>query len=310
MNKSIYTLGLIALATSLFAGSVQAAQVSKGSGAASPVLSDFAANQLNYPFRASGYNDTNQNRMFLETFKIKRCKVKKAHFSIKLKRLGAQDRNDAFHMISNQQVYFSEHPIWTNNAASRVISHNFNAAELAKISNGRFSFLVQDDTSVMSARLTYHCANSKPKRKGMTWKKNSIDQISGVVDVGCGNGNQKCNPTQGDRMCHVKLPILCKRALGLPKPASLIIPNKYHKWSKNVIATTPKISPNSLAPAGQRPTLAQANQYCKSQFGSGWKVAEFHDGWGWNFKAYGNTGRSKRFWVNINDKPNGNCWTQ
>lgn len=148
-------------------------------------------------------------------------------------------------------------------------------------------------------------------KKGLTWRKTEVDAVTGVVDVGCGysNGSNECNPYQGDLQCTTPAPILCKKELGLPKPNSVTIPNKYHKWSGNVVATT-----RPIAPATQNiNTLTDANNACVAEFGSGWKVASHHDGWGWYFKAYGNIGTNvegKRFWVNIRDQQNGNCWSQ
>jgi hypothetical protein len=56
-------------------------------------------------------------------------------------------------------------------------------------------------------------------------------------------------------------------------------------------------------------TLATANALCVAEFGAGWRVAEFHDGWGWNFQAFGGLGKpAGRFWVNIDDQPGGVCW--
>jgi hypothetical protein len=45
------------------------------------------------------------------------------------------------------------------------------------------------------------------------------------------------------------------------------------------------------------------------KFGPGWRVAEFHDGWGWHFQAYGTVDNPNgRFWVDINDQPDATCW--
>lgn len=144
-------------------------------------------------------------------------------------------------------------------------------------------------------------------RKGMTWRKTEVDAVTGVVDVGC--GQNECNPYQGDTLCTTALPVLCKMEMDLPKPASVTIPNKYHKWSGNIVGTTNPVAP---ANAGMT-TLTAANNYCKAEFGNDWQVASFHDGWAWYFKAYGNIGtnaENKRFWVNISDQQNGNCWSQ
>ena len=144
-------------------------------------------------------------------------------------------------------------------------------------------------------------------RKGMTWGKyGDSDPVSGVLRVGCqpnGSGGVGCNPYTGDTACSVQLPMLCRKSLSLPKPASYT----GSRWSGNVVATTPPVSPDSAA----LNTRADADAYCAAQFGNdpSWKVASFHDGGGWNFAAYGNTGiQNDRFWVDIVDQPNGNCW--
>jgi hypothetical protein len=83
--------------------------------------------------------------------------------------------------------------------------------------------------------------------------------------------------------------------------------DEYNRWAGGVVATTQPIAGNTFAHS------TDANAYCQSQFGPGWRAAEFHDGWGWNFQAYGGTVSapavpSTRFWVHINDQPNANCW--
>lgn len=150
-------------------------------------------------------------------------------------------------------------------------------------------------------------------RKGMTWRKTEVDAVTGVVDVGC--GQNECNPYQGDTMCTTALPVLCKKELNLAKPASVTIPNKYHKWSGNIVGTTQPVAPanpNAFNNA-KLDKLGAVNAFCAAEFGSGWEAASFHDGWAWYFKAYGNIGTNAengRFWVNIKDQANGNCWSQ
>ena len=78
-------------------------------------------------------------------------------------------------------------------------------------------------------------------------------------------------------------------------------------WANGGVGTTQPVSPWQ---SGLN-TLSSANAYCAAQFAAGWRVAEFHDGWGWNFKSYGKIGDLvDRFWVNINDQSDGNCWSQ
>ena len=86
---------------------------------------------------------------------------------------------------------------------------------------------------------------------------------------------------------------------------------QYTMWSGGVVATTQPVAGNAFAHISAMP--GNVNSYCQAQFGPGWRVAEFHDGWAWNFQAYGGTITaptvpSTRFWVHINDQPAANCW--
>ncbi|HEX3532009.1 MAG TPA: flagellar hook-length control protein [Thermoanaerobaculia bacterium] len=138
--------------------------------------------------------------------------------------------------------------------------------------------------------------------KGLTWKLLATNSTTGTIDVGCATG---CNAYQGDTSCTTALPILCikKSGAGFPLPVPTAVNNsdQYHKWSGGVVGTTAATVP----PA----TLAAANDLCLKAFGAGWRVAEFHDGWGWHFQAFGGVGHpTQSFWVHINDQPGATCW--
>jgi hypothetical protein len=140
-------------------------------------------------------------------------------------------------------------------------------------------------------------------KKGMTWQVDLPTNLTGTIDVGC-NG-PACDPHQGDTPCTEELPILCIRKQGtgfpLPKPASVSDTDQYHKWSGGVVGTTRATVPPK--------TRTAANALCSKEFGQNWRVAEFHDGWGWHFQAYGGVGDPKgRFWVDISDQPGALCW--
>jgi hypothetical protein len=139
--------------------------------------------------------------------------------------------------------------------------------------------------------------------KGMTWERRAVNATNGTVTVGCVGGANVCNPYQGDTLCSTSLPVLCFKPSGFPIPAS-VISSTYNRWSGGIIGTTAAVAASSFGGS-----LANAHIKCAQEFGAGWRVAEFHDGWGWNFQAYGNVGTSaNRFWVDINDRPNGRCW--
>lgn len=147
--------------------------------------------------------------------------------------------------------------------------------------------------------------------KGMTWKVGAVNPTDGTITVGCGSSQPgACNPYIGDRPCTDSLPLLCFKPFTpiLPVPTSVNDTNYYYRWSGGIVGTTAPVQASSF-----NGLLANANTRCVQEFGANWRVAEFHDGangaGGWNFQAYGNVGNpSSRFWVHINDQPNGTCW--
>lgn len=147
-------------------------------------------------------------------------------------------------------------------------------------------------------------ASCSQAQKGMTWIHPGSNAQTGTVTVGCSG----CDPYQGDTVCTQLQPLLCiyKPSVPFPLPIGVNNSDLYYQWSGGVVATTQPVAGNTFA------NNTAADSYCVAQFGPGWRVAEFHDGWGWNFQAYGGTVSapavpSTRFWVYINDQP-ANCW--
>jgi hypothetical protein len=147
-------------------------------------------------------------------------------------------------------------------------------------------------------------SSSQSSRKGMTWAHAISNAQTGTITVGCVG----CEPYEGDTACTQELPLLCifKPTPAFPLPKGVSNADHYAEWSGGVVATSQPVAGNTFADS------AAANSYCSTQFGAGWRVAEFHDGWGWNFQAYGGTVSapavpSTRFWVYINDQ-SANCW--
>ncbi len=141
---------------------------------------------------------------------------------------------------------------------------------------------------------------------GMTWNRRLTEHpITGIVTVGCAGGDYDCNPFQGDTVCTRELPLLCFNDLDAQSPTSFVEPNRNNRWAGGIVHTTAPVAASTL------PTLADANAVCEREFGTGWRVAEFHDGWGWNFTAYGNVGDAEaRFWTDITDQADGTCWSR
>jgi hypothetical protein len=132
---------------------------------------------------------------------------------------------------------------------------------------------------------------------GMTWAKVSHTPAYGVDKVGCSN----CNAYTGDTSCSLSLPILCIKQDSSPVPSGLST-DFYNGWARGHIATTHPIQGSTLI------SLVVANQICAANFGTGWRMAEFHDGsGGWSWYASGDVRSDMRFWFYISDQP-ANCW--
>ncbi|GAA5503433.1 hypothetical protein Dxin01_03191 [Deinococcus xinjiangensis] len=142
--------------------------------------------------------------------------------------------------------------------------------------------------------------NTLLKRRGMTW----------IVRIQQGNSVQvgqhsASNAYKGDMPVTARLPMLCIKKLNLAVPSG-ITPDFYHGWSGGQVRLTPPIYGYTLV------SPAVADAICAGFFGSGFKMAEFHDGnGGWSYWAQGNLSKYLRaktkFWVAINDQP-ANPW--
>ena len=135
---------------------------------------------------------------------------------------------------------------------------------------------------------------------GMTWGTYEHDATHGADKVGCHGGGNSCNPYMGDAVCSANLPILCIAIDGAPDPGVATVPFS-SEWSSAVIATSRRVVGSTLTSA------AMGDAICAQQFGSQWRMAEFHDGEGWGFWAHGYVRNDTRFWVYIDDQP-ANCW--
>jgi hypothetical protein len=166
---------------------------------------------------------------------------------------------------------------------------------------------VKDDAGPADKSKVNGKVNGTVNGKGMTWVHRFSNAQTGTVNVGCSG----CDAYKGDTECSKPLPVLCiyKPTPAFPLPVGVNNSDIYNRWAGGVVATTAPVPGNTFADS------AAVSAYCKAQFGNGWRVAEFHDGWGWDFQAYGGTVSapavpSTRFWVHINDQPAGNCWKQ
>jgi hypothetical protein len=145
--------------------------------------------------------------------------------------------------------------------------------------------------------------------KALTWGVNEYDESRYVTTVHCWSSrtaptaNGGCDAYEGDTDKTSTLPILCFNPQSVPAPAGLPNPsNPNNGWSGGHIALSDPVLGTDVT------SLANANARCAGKFGSGWRMASFHDGnGGWGFRAYGAIPNQSRFWVHIKDQP-ANLW--
>jgi hypothetical protein len=126
--------------------------------------------------------------------------------------------------------------------------------------------------------------------QAMTWTMTAHQFGADVVDV---TSDAKTNPYVGDTAIGTSLPVLCLRRDGRPVPPG-ITPTFGNGWAQGEVRLT------SPVPATALTSRARADALCASQFGAGWRMAEFHDaGGGWGYWASGDIGR---MWVAIDDQ--------
>jgi hypothetical protein len=173
-------------------------------------------------------------------------------------------------------------------------------------------------------------------RRGMTWGKVLHNEHLGTDFVSChappAPEGGDCDPHRGDTPCTKIRPILCLKVESAPRPpypvtgTGYAMPREYYQgWAGGRIGLSEAVAGTELH------SLAEADERCESALGTGYRMAEHHDGkyvqgmdvdqffgasWpsprallsgGWAFHAYGNVPKNTRFWVHINDQ-SANCW--
>ena len=131
---------------------------------------------------------------------------------------------------------------------------------------------------------------------GMTWKL--LGTNGSYAHVG---SDTQTNAYQGDTNPSTALPVLCLRQDGRAAPSGITF-DFSNGWAQGEIRLTAPVQGLSLT------SRAVADNLCASTFGSGFRMAEFHDGnGGWTWWAQGVISGASRFWVAINDQP-ANPW--
>ncbi|MEV4624960.1 S8 family peptidase [Micromonospora sp. NPDC049523] len=198
------------------------------------------------------------------------------------------------HVAGAAALYLSTNPTATPATVTAAILGRATPNVLANVGTGSPNLLLFTGTVAVS-------------HAGMTWRV--LEQrADNVVRVGA---DELTNPYLGDTPASAALPLLCLLGTGAPVPAG-IVPNQYAGWSSGSVQITAPVLGSQLT------SLAAANAVCAATFGTGWRMAEFHDGVysagrftlrsGWSFWANGTPAANTRFWAHINDQP-ANPWS-
>lgn len=152
-----------------------------------------------------------------------------------------------------------------------------------------------------------HPANDSPVKTSahaLTWGvMNTSGMPSGFVHLSCHGTSPKCDAYGGDTPCTSVLPLLCiRKDPSIEKPVfPAELNNVYSSWAAGEAKVVENVSGTRLT------SVREADRICSETHGIGWRMAEFHDGWGWGFTAKGNLSPGLRAWIRINDQP-ANCW--
>ncbi|HYK03160.1 MAG TPA: discoidin domain-containing protein [Thermoanaerobaculia bacterium] len=147
-------------------------------------------------------------------------------------------------------------------------------------------------------------ANAQTINSGMTWSV--LAQQGGSVHVG---SDGYTNPYGGDTSIDQYLPLLCVNVDGRSAPGGITF-DYYNGWLRGAVQVTAPVQGITLS------SQARADTVCSDNFGTGWRMAEFHDGrygpnfsssGGWSFWGTGELGIGTRVWASINDQP-ANPW--
>lgn len=164
--------------------------------------------------------------------------------------------------------------------------------------------LVGDDSKIDALALL---ACQRPDQaRGVTFTEHRLKPMGKDVSwMGCmiDHSQRSCDPLAGDRLCSAPGPIACYHDGGRTAPAAL---------ADIGLADTAFIGGNVRLTAPVRgdrfARLAEANRFCATSFGKGWRVLSYHEGGGGQVVSYSDIAPSTRALVNIRDQQYANCW--
>lgn len=177
------------------------------------------------------------------------------------------------------------------------------ALEFVQRSGKPLNIAIQDDTMVDVVGLAL-CI--EPERgRGVSFLVNDFDHE--LVSLRCDTPQKEdhCSVYKGDTSCETELPVACFSDEGetLPEQFKDVMAGNLAEWSGGVIKFSKPIQASTFK------TQSQVNHYCKTKFGSSFRVANIHDGIpSQALTARGQANETKQAWIDSNLEPYANCW--
>ncbi len=142
------------------------------------------------------------------------------------------------------------------------------------------------------------------EHSGFEGKLDGISFLSCFKDA----SQSRCDAIRGDTDCRQLRPLACFNDLNLPMP-DIIQEDRY--LSKHWVGGQVEFSEDVRGDTFQ--TIAEANEYCASQFGQTWRVLSLHESGHHASIAFTKTRKPEvRVWVDSKDEnyPHTTCWAR
>jgi len=167
---------------------------------------------------------------------------------------------------------------------------------------------ISDDTVVDF--IGFAVCTEPADHKGTTYVSGIYEMPDDVVAFACQNSDETyCDAYAGDTLCSTELPILCFNDLQKEKPVyDRVNPfsGSEHvfetQWTGGEMKLSTPVKGNQFA------TADDANEYCRSQFGSEWRTASLHENFSGYIVGFGSAPKYTRAWINVKDGAYGSCW--
>lgn len=164
-------------------------------------------------------------------------------------------------------------------------------------------FEVDDDTAVDVAILVL-CQKPQIARGTSMTEYRSKFAGADVSFLSCflDKTQAPCNPFEGDQLCTAAMPVACYKP-GSRVPAGLEAAGLGQGFSPGgEVRLTQPMAAGTLA------TRADADRLCSGQFGTAWRILEYHDGAGGAIATYSDIAPKTRAWIDVSDQRYANCW--